>query len=482
MRRILFRADANENIGYGHFFRTLALAEMLKDVFDCCFVTVMPSDYQIKEINKVCTWISLPADNYIDSFISLLEGNEIVVLDNYFFSTENQKQIKNKGCLLVCIDDMHDKHYIADVVINHGIHDSSLFSIEPYTKLCIGYKWALLRKPFLLRKTQRQKSAHKSFNRVVLCFGGSDKNDFTGKFAKVLISMPEVSCIIAIVGDKYVFSENLVSEKIVYKQNLSATEIANIFSGADLAFLSASTICLEAMYCQVEIAAGYYVENQLGFYNELECRGYIYPLGNLFLGDINSKIFQVFEQARTNQVLLFNNNIIEKYRCLFNELCNNRNYFINEFCFIDYVNLDFEQHRDIWQARNDSRIRCWMEHDAVFSLKEHLEFVDNLKVSTNKIYWSVYHRSKLVGSVNISVESANCVERGIFIVPDYFHHALGTKIEKVLMIILSSLKVKRVIAKVMKENERSMLFHLKNGYYITHQDKQYNFLEKVINE
>ena len=37
-QRIYFRADAGREIGYGHFIRTLALADMLKDDFDCVFV------------------------------------------------------------------------------------------------------------------------------------------------------------------------------------------------------------------------------------------------------------------------------------------------------------------------------------------------------------------------------------------------------------------------------------------------------------
>ena len=33
-RKIYFRADAGVDIGYGHFTRTLALADMLKDDFE----------------------------------------------------------------------------------------------------------------------------------------------------------------------------------------------------------------------------------------------------------------------------------------------------------------------------------------------------------------------------------------------------------------------------------------------------------------
>ena len=62
-RKIFFRADAGAQIGYGHFIRTLALADMLRDDFDCTFLTQSPSEYQQKEVEKVCPLVALPSDD-----------------------------------------------------------------------------------------------------------------------------------------------------------------------------------------------------------------------------------------------------------------------------------------------------------------------------------------------------------------------------------------------------------------------------------
>src|SRR4030095_2375161 len=79
-----------------------------------------------------------------------LKGDEIVVLDGYNFKTTYQQQIKSKGCKLVCIDDIHAYHFVADVVINHapGI-DAKQYSCEAYTQLYLGTKYVLLKKIFL---------------------------------------------------------------------------------------------------------------------------------------------------------------------------------------------------------------------------------------------------------------------------------------------------------------------------------------------
>ena len=49
MSQILFRVDGNSDIGLGHIYRTLALAEILKDRFDIEFVT--KSNSTISPIN-----------------------------------------------------------------------------------------------------------------------------------------------------------------------------------------------------------------------------------------------------------------------------------------------------------------------------------------------------------------------------------------------------------------------------------------------
>ena len=91
MRKVFLRADASDKIGFGHFIRTLALADMLKDEYDCTFFTQAPNDFQKEEVRKVCNLVELPADDSkFEAFLNYLTGDEIVFLDNYFFTSEPQ--------------------------------------------------------------------------------------------------------------------------------------------------------------------------------------------------------------------------------------------------------------------------------------------------------------------------------------------------------------------------------------------------------
>ncbi len=79
-----------------------------------------------------------------------LDGSEIIVLDGYAFNTAYQQHLKAKGNKLVCIDDIHAYHFLADAVINHaGGVAMQDYSLAPLTRAYLGTAYALLRPAFL---------------------------------------------------------------------------------------------------------------------------------------------------------------------------------------------------------------------------------------------------------------------------------------------------------------------------------------------
>lgn len=273
-RKIYFRADASAEIGYGHFIRSLALADMLKDEFDCLFYTQTPSEYQRKECEKVCRLVELPADDTrFQLFLDNLKGDEIVVLDNYFYTTDYQRAIKNKGCKLVCIDDMHDKHYVADAVVNQSPVKESEFNIESYTYLYLGTDYELLRKPFLQPLSGRPRN-----NSVIICFGGSDPMHLSDKIVSLLVEIGAPYNIVTILGDKATLTNE--NRKFVdIKRKLSAQQMAELFESSAFGILSASTVSLEAMSRRLPIMIGYYADNQKEGFERFMERGNFISLG-----------------------------------------------------------------------------------------------------------------------------------------------------------------------------------------------------------
>ncbi len=279
------------SIGYGHFIRTLALADMLKDTFECVFFTQSPTDYQRKEMERVCHSVELPGDERrFDIFLDYLSGEEIVVLDNYFYTTDYQRQIRDKACKLVCIDDMHDKHYVADVVVNHGLAEAQEFDCEPYTRLCLGPDWSLLRKPFLLPI-----QATKRLDRLVVCFGGSDPQRLSDKVVTMLLQLGVEQEIVVILGDTaYLSEEN--RQRVTIMHNLTAWQMADLFETSMYGIMPASSVRMEAVSRGLKTIAGYFVDNQrIGFDRSLAFNDIvpIYNFAELTIERLSSALEQL---------------------------------------------------------------------------------------------------------------------------------------------------------------------------------------------
>jgi len=321
--KIIFRADASPMLGYGHFIRSLALADMLKDHFDCTFVTQEPTETQRKQVAPICNLVEMPSDtSKFDKFIGMLHGDETVVLDNYYFTTDYQKQVKAKGCKLVCIDDMHDKHYVSDVLINHLLTKRSIFSVESYTQLCLGIEWALLRKPFL-EQPKHNAISNKSALTVCTVFGGADFFNLTDKAVDILRAMPKVAKIKAVVGfDKQTPEDD--DAKVEYYHNLSAEGMAHLFQDCDLAVLPTSGVCLEAIACGLPVIGGFFVDNQKDACVQFVKDNTIVGIGNLQKNLTQKYLSAAVDMVIKKKVTKFDRSVFsaipEAYIKLFGEL------------------------------------------------------------------------------------------------------------------------------------------------------------------
>ncbi len=462
-RKIYFRADASATIGYGHFVRTLALADMLKDEFDCAFFTQIPTPYQIAEMEKVCPFVVLDSETKFDDFLSFISGDEIVVLDNYFYTSEYQKNIKEKGCKLVCIDDIHDRHFYADVIINHCISSYSCYDAEDTTKFFLGVKWALLRTPFL-----KTISSPKDSNQWVISFGGSDPYNLTFTYVKYLKDHLPSCQISLLLGDAYSHLKEVEAIKgvSIYSKQ-SAQQVADLFLSVENVICSASTVCYEALSCGCRVFAGYYVDNQIEFYNNLSSQKLISPLGNL----LEENPFIDFDFKDDEEKPSFSD-VGTRYINIFNAL---------SLKVVDYPTMTSSQSFKTWKCRNLQQIRQWMTNQAPFSFDMHSKFLSGLSEDSSKLYYSFFDEEIFVGSYDfVDIKDGESAERGLFVNPEYQGQNVATMMELFLDGEIVKRGVKVLLAEVLKNNIRSYRFHLKLGYTVYKEDDNYFFLKRKI--
>lgn len=450
MKKIYFRADASSAIGYGHFIRTLALADMLKDDFNCTFFTCHPTPYQIGEMEKVCPHVTLQEEKHYDQFLSYLKGNEIVVLDNYFFTTDYQRAIKQKGCCLVCIDDMHDKHYVADVVINHGQINPVLFDVESYTKLCLGFDWALLRKPFLEAAKKKRISSDK-IEKVVICFGGSDIHDITGYFVNQALRICAVSSVTAVVGDAYTpHSLRAKDNRLIYRSRLTAQDMADLFCNSDLVICSASSVCIEALACGAKVAAGWYVDNQVDFYNLLLSNNWVIGLGNVEQPSVDLCNVDLLRSSNTNMI----NYVQRRYTSFFRGLADGC--YLREARFID---------RDLlYRWVNDSMVRQSAFNTDEINYEEHCNWFAKCLQRDDVWIYILIKNGIPVGQVRLNIENGEALI-DYSIASEYRGQGLGCVIINLISENIRCMQnVNYLVAHVKSVNVFSQKVFLKNGF------------------
>jgi UDP-2,4-diacetamido-2,4,6-trideoxy-beta-L-altropyranose hydrolase len=281
-KKIVFRADGNHNIGLGHLVRCLALAHMLKNDFYISFVCTEAPENFIKELLDLKIEFVKIKDE--QDFFRLLKQNDVVVLDGYHFDTDYQKKVKKNGCKLICIDDLHDKEFYADLVINHapGVQQGD-YRVQPYTRFALGVDYVLLRPAFL--KVAHKKRTITKIETVFVCFGGADCNNITKKIVEKLLLLKTNKKIIIVTGSAYVFYEEL--KQIVHHHsnvelynNTGEVKMLQLMERADLAIVPSSGILFEALSAGCLVISSYYVDNQKSIFEGLKKLNAIIPIAD----------------------------------------------------------------------------------------------------------------------------------------------------------------------------------------------------------
>lgn len=326
-RKILFRADGSAAIGLGHVVRSCALANMLRDEFECWFIIRDPLPALKEEILKFCTRvIELPANMSVEdeqqAWIGQLRGTEIVVLDGYNFLPAYQQAILQQHAGLVCIDDLHNIQFFSDAVINHapGINVRD-YDIASYTGVFTGPDYVLLRPPFLEAVKRRQRKS--TIRNLFICFGGTDYNNLTQKSLGAVMAAGSFEEIHVVTGAAYIHQEHLeafanqyymanANTRIILHHKLSAEEMAETIALCDVGICPCSSMLLELCSVGIGIISGYFIDNQLLMYEQLSASGVFTGVGdynNLDLGQFseiirNMSIGHVNEQISRQQQLV----------------------------------------------------------------------------------------------------------------------------------------------------------------------------------
>ncbi|MBW4481207.1 MAG: UDP-2,4-diacetamido-2,4,6-trideoxy-beta-L-altropyranose hydrolase [Tildeniella torsiva UHER 1998/13D] len=275
--QVLFRADASTQIGTGHVMRCLALAQAcLAEGGQTHFL--MGSEgatlaQRLIDEGVGVSYLSVPWASEADAQNTVALAKDLqadwVVVDGYHFGAEYQKWLKDAGLNLLVLDDYgHATHYWADIVLNQNItaKEEIYANREPYTKLLLGTRYALLRKEFWpWHSWQRRISPVAS--KVLVTLGGSDPDNVTLAVIQALQKAEILGLeAIAVVGASNPYYGALAQAiegwegSITLKQNV--TNMPELMAWADLAITAGGSTCWETAFMGLPSLVIVIAENQ----------------------------------------------------------------------------------------------------------------------------------------------------------------------------------------------------------------------------
>ncbi|MBN2669472.1 MAG: UDP-2,4-diacetamido-2,4,6-trideoxy-beta-L-altropyranose hydrolase [Bacteroidales bacterium] len=331
--KIILRGDGNSEIGLGHLYRLLALAEMLKEDFNILFLThtssetkpIISAGFKVQTIDKS---IDLHQEAYWIKTKFL--DTSIIILDGYHFDEQYQKSLKMNGLKIAYIDDLMQGKVQANVIINHAPYAKKmLYNAGTNTTFALGLDYAILRPAFL--KASQQKTIEDRKNNVFVSFGGADPNNYTLLVCQALIGFSQIENIHVVIGAsaKNKLVENLAIDypQIKIHKNLNATEMLKLMQVSNLAIVPSSNILFELLAVKTKILSGYYVENQKYIYDSFLKRNVIFPLGDLTKINVESLKLSILESIKSDnsiidrQAQLFTSDVKKNYIELIKTLC-----------------------------------------------------------------------------------------------------------------------------------------------------------------
>lgn len=278
---IIFRCDASSDIGWGHFKRCYALAEVAQQsgrykVHFLCRPLPKSLEKKLRDIHASVQILdpvaTLEQDlSYLHSLFDLMtRKNIIVVVDHYDWTSECFTQLKkDPRVVLVCFDDGQKRHYECDFLIDQNLGAEKLMhSTSSQCQQLLGPKYTMVRDEiFTLRQSPTERMAENF--QFLVTLGGGDRWGHTLKAIEAA-KMTQVKFELhLVVGSQWPHTEkakrlignhpriHLYEDPSFFPQLLTRADVALCGGGSttyELAFLGVPMLTTSLVSHQVPIA------------------------------------------------------------------------------------------------------------------------------------------------------------------------------------------------------------------------------------
>jgi CMP-N-acetylneuraminic acid synthetase/spore coat polysaccharide biosynthesis predicted glycosyltransferase SpsG len=202
--RILFRVDGSGSLGMGHVFRSLAIADALRQTSRAEIAFLMTADHPegIVTASRFGYPVRIAKENRLDVYLDHIRdfAPAILINDLPVVAEGYLRALSHLGAATVnlvdTLDDLERVEHYAQVIVS-VMHEAG----ETPEAFYGGPAYAILRSHFRGRK----KEVRREPGLVLLSFGGSDPQGLTLKAARALDSLPPEIEVVAVAGPAFAY-------------------------------------------------------------------------------------------------------------------------------------------------------------------------------------------------------------------------------------------------------------------------------------
>jgi spore coat polysaccharide biosynthesis predicted glycosyltransferase SpsG len=200
--RVLFRVDGSAAMGMGHVYRSLAIADALRESSRADIAFLMTADHEkgLVTVSRYGYPVRVVGDGRVDTYLDHIRDfapailiNDLPVLEDRYLRALSYLGTTTVN-LVDTLDDLETTERYAQVIVSVMNEDR-----ETPEGFYGGPAYAILRSHF----AGREKEVRAEPRMVLLSFGGSDPQGLTLKAARALAGLPPEVELLAVAGPAF---------------------------------------------------------------------------------------------------------------------------------------------------------------------------------------------------------------------------------------------------------------------------------------
>jgi spore coat polysaccharide biosynthesis predicted glycosyltransferase SpsG/CMP-N-acetylneuraminic acid synthetase len=206
--RVLFRVDGSTRMGMGHVYRSLAIADALRELSRADIAFLMSADHTdgLITVSRRGYPVRVVGDGRLDNYLEHIRDFSPAILINDLPTVESayMRALSHVGATTVNLvdtpEDLETAEHYEQVIVSVMNQDR-----ETPEGFYAGPAYAILREQF----RGRAKEVRESPRTVLLSFGGSDPQGLTLKAARALQSLDQKVELVAVAGAAFSYGAEL---------------------------------------------------------------------------------------------------------------------------------------------------------------------------------------------------------------------------------------------------------------------------------